>query len=248
MDRQRHLEILRQEGGRLSEAASAAGLDTWVPSCPQWRVRDLVAHIGGVHRWAASHVELARKERASKEESAAYFTVVPDDQLIDWYDEGRGVLAKVLESADPSVECWTFLPASSPLDFWTRRQAHETAIHRADAQLCLGTVTPFEPDFAADGIDELLCGFLVRPGGKLVSETQRVLGVVTEDTTDSWTVRIEADRREVALGLDRSQCVVRGTASDLYLLLWNRIGPGSPGISVEGDEEVLALWREKATV
>lgn len=33
------------------------------------------------------------------------------------------------------VDCWTFLDAPSPLAFWARRQAHETAIHRADAQL-----------------------------------------------------------------------------------------------------------------
>ena len=54
-----------------------------------------------------------------------------------------------LRTADPAVRCWTFLPAPSPLAFWARRQAHETAIHRADAQLAAGPVTPFAADFAA---------------------------------------------------------------------------------------------------
>src|SRR6266704_1004706 len=28
-----------------------------LPTCPDWAVRDLVGHLGGVHRWAASFVE-----------------------------------------------------------------------------------------------------------------------------------------------------------------------------------------------
>src|SRR5262249_60086760 len=63
---------------------------------------------------------------------------------------------------------WTFLEAPSPVAFWARRQAHETAIHRVDADQAAagagkaGGGAPFTPRFAADGIDELIMGFVGR--------------------------------------------------------------------------------------
>jgi len=39
-----------------------------------------------------------------------------------------------LASAPPDLDCLTFLAAPSPLAMWARRQAHETAIHRVDAE------------------------------------------------------------------------------------------------------------------
>ncbi|MGH9029357.1 MAG: maleylpyruvate isomerase N-terminal domain-containing protein, partial [Acidimicrobiales bacterium] len=50
MEVSRHVEILRAEGKLLAGAAREADLDAAVPDCPQWQVRDLVQHIGGVHR------------------------------------------------------------------------------------------------------------------------------------------------------------------------------------------------------
>ena len=43
-------------------------------------------------------------------------------------------LIEALDSASPDLEAWTFLPAPSPLAMLARRQAHETAIHRYDAE------------------------------------------------------------------------------------------------------------------
>src|SRR4051812_11569501 len=50
-----HVAALEREGVRLA-AAAASDLDADVPPCPQWTVRDVVVHTGGVHRWAASIV------------------------------------------------------------------------------------------------------------------------------------------------------------------------------------------------
>ena len=49
-----------------------------------------------------------------------------------------------------------------PASFWGRRMAHETAVHRADAELATGREPAFAPDIAADAIDEWL-GFLSGP-------------------------------------------------------------------------------------
>jgi len=101
----------------------------------------------------------------------------------------------VLAAADPAVRCWTFLPAPSPLAFWARRQAHETAIHRADAQLAAAAagsgadLDPFPAGLAADGVDELLMGFGGRNPGSL-SDAPGVLVISAEDgaAADEWTV------------------------------------------------------------
>jgi len=43
-----------------------------------------------------------------------------------------------------------------------------------------------------------------------------------------------------------ADCAVRGAASDLYLLLWNR--RGSQGLEVTGDHSVIDFWRENAQI
>jgi uncharacterized protein (TIGR03083 family) len=90
-----------------------------------------------------------------------------DADLIAAYREGHAALVATLRGADPDVDCATFMPAPSPLAFWARRQAHETAVHRYDAQSALpgGPPSPaaaFEAAFAADGVDELIMGFAAR--------------------------------------------------------------------------------------
>lgn len=50
----------------------------------------------------------------------------------------------VLLPAPEDLECFTFLPASTRL-MWTRRQAHESAIHRAGAEFTSGPITAYRP-------------------------------------------------------------------------------------------------------
>ena len=57
-----HIEALRREGELMAAATAVADADAAVPTCPEWRVRDLVRHTGGVHRWATGYVADARTE------------------------------------------------------------------------------------------------------------------------------------------------------------------------------------------
>ncbi|MGW4276834.1 maleylpyruvate isomerase N-terminal domain-containing protein, partial [Streptomyces seoulensis] len=50
------LDALDREGRLLAAAADEAGTDAEVPTCPGWRVRDLLEHTGLVHEWAAAFV------------------------------------------------------------------------------------------------------------------------------------------------------------------------------------------------
>jgi len=237
------VEILDREGRLLAAAAEGAGTEAKVPTCPDWQVRDLLRHTGMVHRWAAAFV------------AEGHMSYHPDgglpdldgEELLAWFREGHRSLVDTLASAPPDVECWHFLPAPSPLAFWARRQAHETTVHRVDAESALGGAhSEIAPAFAADGIDELLRGFHARSRSKIRSEEPRTLRVRATDADSAvWTVRLSqeppATTRDAAGDAD---CEVAGTAGQLYLALWNRM----PFPEVAGDADLAALWREKSGI
>src|SRR5215469_8148559 len=148
-----HLDALRDAGTRLSAAAAQAGPDAPVPSCPEWVVRDLVRHQGGVHRWATDIVARPRTEDWDVDLDEVVPSWPSDAELIDWFGDGVDRLVSALSAADPDLVCWTFLSAPSPLAMWARRQAHETSIHRVDAELAAGWQPARVPAaFAADGV------------------------------------------------------------------------------------------------
>ncbi|MEU2226172.1 maleylpyruvate isomerase family mycothiol-dependent enzyme [Streptomyces sp. NPDC018347] len=245
-----YLEALDREGRLLAAAAAAAGPGAEVPACPEWRVRDLVRHIGGVHRWAAALV-------ADGESGPRPFGDPPElegDELVAWYRDGHRLLMDTLSAAPADLECWTFHPAPnpSPLAFWTRRQAHETAVHRYDAEAARGgTPSPVARDFAVDGIDELLRGFHARRRSRLRSEEPRVLRVRAVDggaepgTDAVWTVRLSAEP-VVAVPMEEgdAETELAGPADQLYLALWNRTAVPR----VTGDPSLAALWQERSGI
>lgn len=141
MDRDAHVAQLESDGPLLAAAAERAGWDAPVPAT-RWTVRDLVTHLGGVHRWATAIVHEGSATSAIPE-GVAVGTGPPDDELLEWFRSGHMTLVDTLRSANDALKCVTFLPAASPIEFWCRRQAHETAIHRADAQGAAGMVTRF---------------------------------------------------------------------------------------------------------
>ncbi|NEC88894.1 maleylpyruvate isomerase family mycothiol-dependent enzyme [Streptomyces sp. SID12501] len=249
METARFVEILDTEGQLLAAAAEQAGTDAKVPTCPDWQVRDLVRHVGAVHRWAASYVA----ERHTSPQRLGDLTDLDGGDLLTWFREGHRTLVDTLAAAPPDVECWSFLPAPSPLAFWARRQAHETAVHRVDAQSALGTApSPLAPDFATDGIDELLLGFHARAKSRARTDEPRVLRVRATDRDDAvWTVRLSSEPPAAERTTDQADqaapeadCEVTGSAAALYLALWNR----QPFPGVNGDPALAALWQEKSAV
>jgi len=248
-----HVEALRTQGALMASAAADASPDDQVPSCPEWTVRDLVRHMGGVHRWATQYVTDARAEHMDVD----LIDVVgawPDDQdLVTWLHAGCTVLAQALDAAPDDLQCWTFLQAPSARAMWARRQAHETAIHRVDAELASrgdAELSPFDAAFAADGVDELLSGFLPRPSTRLRADPPTTLGVSCTDLDDSWVLHIDENGVSTTSGDEVAAsdlaCRVSAPAADLYLALWNRRSPDV--FQTEGDEAVLALFFDKVHV
>jgi uncharacterized protein (TIGR03083 family) len=236
------VEHLSEHGDRLAEAADRAGWDAPVPGT-DWTVRQLVTHLGGVHRWAADIVDAARTDPDTPA-GQAVGTGPPDDELLEWFQNGHAALVQTLRDAPADLECFTFLPADSCLHFWARRQAHETAVHRVDAEGAAGgPVASFDATFAQDGMTEILGGFARRR-----SNAPNRAGTVGLDAADgpSWLItlggeRIECGESEDLLGTD---VTIRGLSSDLYLWLWNRPSEAV----VDGDQEIAAVWAQSVRV
>lgn len=250
-----HITALEQEGTRFAEAARRSGLDAQVPSCPGWDVRDLVRHLGMIHLWAAAHVAFPHEPtyETEDEELAAFSEFWPelgvfwveDSELIDWYLRTNANLVDSLKNASPDVASWTFLPAPTPRAMWARRQAHEVAVHRFDAEHASLSETGYDPDFADDGIDEILTAFAPRKSSLPIEAASSML-VHAIDTGTRWHVTMSPEGITTFRGMGPADVTLAGDASDVYLAMWNR-GDDS-NLAVEGDRAVLDVWHNNLRV
>ncbi|RCV51641.1 maleylpyruvate isomerase family mycothiol-dependent enzyme [Marinitenerispora sediminis] len=238
-----YISTLAYEGRLFADVAAQTDPAAPVPGCPGWQVRDLITHLGSVHRWATGFVAEGRQEPTGLPDAPE----LADDELVPWFREGHQRLVAALSAAPADLSCWSFLPAPSPLAFWARRQALETAVHRVDAESALGgDLSPLEPAFAAEGIDELLTGFHARGTSPVHTDSPKTLWIRATDVADAaWTAHISdgplrAERS--ARQPDAVDCGYEGTAADLYLVLWNRLP--LEAVRITGDAGVARLWRD----
>ena len=146
---------------RISELARSSDLAEPVPHLNRWKVRDVVAHLGGVHRWAIRIVTDRSMAGPGFKKST-----LDGRELCNWFDSGADELLALLRATPLDDPCPNFNPGSDGhVEFWARRQAHEATVHRWDVEKALGCTTVIDPALAADGIDEFLDVF-VRTRGK----------------------------------------------------------------------------------
>ena len=150
MDYTEYCAALRREGHSLTASARAAGVDAPVVSCPEWKIADLLGHVGRLHRWVASIVEADGDDPTDHWSDAE---PPPPGERIGWFDGGVDLVADTLLRVDPTAPAWSWTTERTA-GFWARRQANETAVHRWDAQTASGATEPIEHALAVDGIDE----------------------------------------------------------------------------------------------
>lgn len=233
-------DVVADEGARIVAVARAGALDARVPHMRRWRLADVVAHLGGVHRWADGIVasrqwsgEGHRRGRATGE------------ALVTWFEQGLVELVDTLRRADPSAACPNWSPGSpSTVGFWLRRQAHETAVHRWDAEAAAGLVTPIAPDLATDGVDEMLTVFRRTRGDQPLGGT---LGLTTRDTGRCWRVAPAGEPGRIVVSavddVPRDvDALVTCPAETLLLAVWGRRTISSPDVEVTGRVEVARAF------
>jgi len=241
LDRSVYLDHLARESAALADAAAAAGPDADVPACPGWTVTDLLRHAAGGDTWARLIVETGSREGVPTELPADAPT---GDALVARYRDGAEALVQVLTDADPSASVWTFFPGDRTASFWIRRRAHETTVHRVDAQSAAGDVTPIDPAFASDGIDEYLAVFAPR-FGKDLAALGGTIHLHCTDVEGEWLVAPDPEggaRDPIVVTREHAKgdVAARGRAEDLLLLLWGRRDVAA--VEVFGDADLLARF------
>jgi uncharacterized protein (TIGR03083 family) len=240
MEHSGFLEYIRREGAAMTSAARVAGVDAAVPSCPEWSVADLLSHLGRIHRYVTGIV-IDRPSAPTQHWS----TSEPADVAvrIEWFEDGYHALADALGSARPSEPSWSWTPDRT-VGFWARRQAHELAVHRWDAQLAAGEAQPIDAQLAVDGIQEVFDILPSRPRADEVRGGGETIHLHCTDVDGEWLLRLDPDGLAVTREHAKGDVAARGTASDLELLLCGRIPPER--VEVFGDAALLTRWQEIA--
>lgn len=215
---------------RDTEALAVAAeqrLDAPVAGCPGWSVADLSYHVGSVHRFW-THI-LTNRLQTPEEPGIER---PPDPELPAWLRAGVEPLIAVASATDPATPIWTWSHRRDA-GFVPRRMAHETAVHRWDGEAAVGAPNPITPRLAVDGIDEVFDLMLpfVAPGydGPAIDAHLHCT-----DTEGEWVLHVADGGFAVEHAHAKQPVALRGTASDLLLLLWRRVPVDA--VEVLGDE------------
>ena len=227
LDGDTYLASLERDGEALARAAER-NLGAAVPGCPGWDVEQLVWHTGGVHRFWGT---IAR-ERLQDPQQVTRPDRPSQDGLIAWYRDNLALTVDALRSTDPATPVWTWAPEHD-VAWIRRRMAQETAVHSWDAISASQTPPPVDGALAVDGIDEFL-EFFVSGTDKAPDLTVHLHAT---DADGEWLVEVKDGKLDVRHEHAKGDAAVRGSASNLLLLLWRRIPEAE--VEVLGDRAAL---------
>lgn len=244
MDHVTHSDLLEAELATFATTLRTADLDARVPTCPDWAVIDLVEHLGQIHRWAELLVRTTSPTRVGP---PSLDDDHPQDRTdpascAEWIAVGGARLVTTLRAADPTVEMYAW-GRDQHVAFWSRRQLHETLVHRIDLELAIGSDWHVEPAAAVDCIDEffdnLAASARFSPWVKELNGTGSIHLHAT-DVEGEWMIQLRPDGFDVTHGHDKGDVAARGNARDLLgaILLRSSTEP----LEVFGDAELLAFW------
>jgi uncharacterized protein (TIGR03083 family) len=240
VDRVALLAALRRDGEAFADAAGAVPPTAAVPACPGWDVAELVWHLGEVHRFWSEVVE-----RRLTDPSGVRIARPADAQLLPWYRAGLDHLIDALRGTPDDTPVWTWSERTDT-GFVVRRMAHETLVHRMDAEEAAGRDPVVDAWLASDGIDELLEHFTVwrAPDAEPLGGS---VHLHCTDVTGEWFVREDGDgsivtTREHA----RGDAAIRGRAQVLLRVMWRRTS--LEAVEVLGDAEVAARFVARAAL
>ncbi|HEV2087199.1 MAG TPA: maleylpyruvate isomerase family mycothiol-dependent enzyme [Cryptosporangiaceae bacterium] len=238
-----YLDALRREGGAFRAALTPDTLDRPVPPCPKWTMEDLAAHLGVIYHWQRTHLVRGVTSKPEHERPEP-----PDGvAVIDWWQDAFDQMVTALERVEPDMPAWNWTVHPQTAIFWHRRMAHETAVHRWDAQASVSLPEPVETQLAKDGVHEVLDAWLPAGRRKGPSDRHGVVRLQATDDKETWVVRV---RGEVISVVDTdtvfddppaAEAAASGTASDLLLALWGRV-PLSV-LTIDGDPELVSSLR-----
>jgi uncharacterized protein (TIGR03083 family) len=223
---------VRREGEGMLTAAGL-GLDAEIPTL-DWSVEELLRHVGDVYTFATRVLVSRATERPER-------PGLPDGETLEVFGHALDELVSALQDCDAETPVWNWAPDQPDLaSFWARRMAHESSVHRFDAQTAHGMVQPIDAELAGDGLDELID--VVTPRVYDRDDVTGPTGTIALDSSDdgTWCLELEAGGIKRLEVLSDPMVTVRGTTSALLLASYTRM-PWT-ALETEGDADVLAAW------
>lgn len=222
---------LREDRAALLSLAGG-DLDLAVPTCPGWNLRELLIHLGRVHRWAG---------RATESAPTADWPDFPPrpgpgTHLGSWIVDGIDSLIERFCTTDLDRPCWGFA-GDADLRWWLRRQTLETVLHRWDGQNAGGSPDPIDGDLAVVGVDEW-CELESARWFKPQPGLSATVHLHATDGDGEWLLRISPEGFTWQHGHHKGDVAVRASRAKLFLILWNRRGIDSA--EVFGDTGTLS--------
>ena len=261
----RYFAEILASAAQLADIVCTHDPDLPVPTCPDWTLRQLATHLGRVHRWAAEIVSTSAAERIPFDSAPdGRYPAEPADRAA-WLNTGAGRVIEAIRTA--GVEpVWAF-GRLAPADFWARRQAQETMMHRVDGELAVGRDVTLDAGLAVDGIDEWLTsatdpryrqrgdGRQALPAGMAMH--LKATGMSGTDAATEWLIRStdgglrlhrgpgepnmgDADMGDADMG--KADVSVSGPADRLLLVLVRRLPADESTIAVSGDAALFTGW------
>jgi uncharacterized protein (TIGR03083 family) len=241
MNHAQHCDHLEVEIERFASTLDNADYDARVPSCPEWNVYELAEHLGTIHRWAEYLVRAVAPTRIPSSKMGLELQPVN----AAWLRRGGMALVSTLREGDPDAPMWAW-GADQHLRFWSRRQLHETMVHRIDLELAAGAWPFVEADVASDAIDEFLVNLkgasYFSPKVEEIRGPRQVLGINADDANGSWTVEITEDGFFVSDEERTADAELYGSAADLLIVLYRRRDLDGSRVSARGDRGLIDLW------
>ena len=246
IERDDYLAHLADDGGRMAELARG-DLDAPVPTCPEWTLRDLIEHTGQVHRWQA---EACRVDAGGFPDVATMQATPADGQShAEWFQQGVEAAVATMQAVAPGEARWTWAKpqGGDTSDWYFRRIAQETLVHRIDAELAAGAgVTDVDATFAADGVAEMFEVFVPLAAGQPIGGDGETIHLHATDADSEWLITLHAERVDAVPGHAKGDAALRGRASDLLLMVWGREPLGA--VEHLGDERVIATFTAAAKI
>jgi len=241
MDFIKQCDALEVEIDHFAQTLEAIDSSLAVPTCPPWAVGDLARHLGMIHRWA----EYLVRHQAERRVPISALGLEPGTIDGEWIRQGGQSLLKTLRDADPEAPMWSW-GADQHVRFWSRRQLHETLIHRSDLELAGGLSPDFDATVAADAIDEFLenlaSAAAFSPEVAELRGRGESLVFVADDVDRAWTATLYPDAFEIRYGSCDARAQVSGPASRLALLLYRRVSLAGAEVEISGSESLVDFW------
>ncbi|GAA3826840.1 maleylpyruvate isomerase family mycothiol-dependent enzyme [Sphaerisporangium flaviroseum] len=242
-----YCSAIEVEMRRFVRVAGDADPAAEVPTCPGWTMTKLLKHLGLTQRWAGHIVENRLQVPIPFRQVPV---TLPDDDkgYPRWLGEGAVSLVATLRAAGADTAVWSWGPDQRS-GFWARRMLHEGTVHRADAEITCGIEPRIDTRIAIDGIDELLDNLSAAPwisdrlkelSGK--GETLHFHATDVGTGSGEWMVTLRPEGFTWEHGHGKGNVAVRGSASDLILLLYGRLKPSDQRFELFGDDDLLARW------